>query len=186
MEGLGSESGAPQMFRRTLLPIPFAAALFVLSACGSNNVSTPAASAPAASAPVAAISAQDALPTATPIKHVVVIFGENRSFDHYFGTYPTAQNPVGEPAFTAAANTPTTINNLNQLSLLTANPNFLNTANNAFFAGSGINPFRLDRSQATTTATNSSPTTTAQPTCSRSTRVTTVPARARNSVRRVS
>jgi phospholipase C len=26
--------------------------------------------------------------TATPIKHVVVIFDENRSFDHYFGIYP--------------------------------------------------------------------------------------------------
>ncbi|MFP3569859.1 phospholipase C [Paraburkholderia sp. SIMBA_030] len=88
--------------------------------------------------------------TATPIKHLVVIFGENRSFDHYFGTYPNAQNPVGEPAFTAAANTPTQINTLNQKSLLTSNPNFLNTANNAFAAGSGKNPFRLDRSQANT------------------------------------
>ena len=135
------------MFRRTLLPIPFATALFVLSACGSNNVNSPPA---ATSAPVAAISAQDALTTTTPIKHVVVIFGENRSFDHYFGTYPNAQNPVGEPTFTPAANTPTQINNLNQLSLLTSNPNFLNTANNAFFAGSGINPFRLDRAQANT------------------------------------
>ena len=26
--------------------------------------------------------------TATPIKHLVVIFDENNSFDHYFGTYP--------------------------------------------------------------------------------------------------
>ena len=26
--------------------------------------------------------------TSTPIKHVVVIFDENISFDHYFGTYP--------------------------------------------------------------------------------------------------
>jgi len=26
--------------------------------------------------------------TATPIKHLVVIFDENISFDHYFGTYP--------------------------------------------------------------------------------------------------
>ena len=31
---------------------------------------------------------------ATPIKHVVVIFGENISFDHYFGTYPNAVNPA--------------------------------------------------------------------------------------------
>ena len=28
--------------------------------------------------------------TTTPIKHVVVIFQENISFDHYFGTYPNA------------------------------------------------------------------------------------------------
>ena len=28
----------------------------------------------------------DRAPTATPIKHVVVIFQENVSFDHYFGT----------------------------------------------------------------------------------------------------
>jgi phospholipase C len=28
----------------------------------------------------------------TPIRHVVVIFDENISFDHYFGTYPHAAN----------------------------------------------------------------------------------------------
>ena len=39
--------------------------------------------------------------TTTPIKHVVVIFQENVSFDHYFGTYPNATNPSGEPRFTA-------------------------------------------------------------------------------------
>ncbi len=33
-----------------------------------------------------------AFATTTPIKHVVVIFGENISFDHYFGTYPNAAN----------------------------------------------------------------------------------------------
>src|SRR6202047_428845 len=31
--------------------------------------------------------------TTTPIKHVVVIFQENVSFDHYFATYPNATNP---------------------------------------------------------------------------------------------
>ena len=41
-------------------------------------------------------------PPTTPIKHVVVIFGENQSFDHYFGTYPNATNPAGQPPFTAA------------------------------------------------------------------------------------
>ena len=42
-------------------------------------------------------------PPTTPIKHVVVIFGENQSFDHYFGTYPNAANPPGDPPFTASA-----------------------------------------------------------------------------------
>src|SRR5215471_14158196 len=35
-------------------------------------------------------------PTATPIKHLIIIFQENISFDHYFGTYPNALNPTGE------------------------------------------------------------------------------------------
>ena len=34
--------------------------------------------------------------TATPIKHIVVIFQENVSFDHYFGTYPNAANTSGQ------------------------------------------------------------------------------------------
>ena len=81
--------------------------------------------------------------TATPIKHLVVIFQENVSFDHYFGTYPVASNPAGEPVFVAAPGTP----NVNGLShaLLTVNPN-LNPANGA----GASNPFRLDRSQAVT------------------------------------
>jgi phospholipase C len=74
-------------------------------------------------------------PTTTPIKHVVVIYQENVSFDHYFATYPVAMNPPGEPAFRAAPNTP----NVNGLSgpLLTNNPNL-------------GNPQRLDRNQALT------------------------------------
>jgi phospholipase C len=73
--------------------------------------------------------------TSTPIKHVVVIFQENVSYDHYFGTYPHARNPSGEPAFYPSRRTPTT----NGLSgpLLTNNPNL-------------DNPMRLDRSQALT------------------------------------
>jgi phospholipase C len=51
------------------------------------------------------------VPTATPIKHVVVIFQENVSFDHYFGTYPNALNLSGETRFTAAPRTPK-VNNL--------------------------------------------------------------------------
>ena len=38
-------------------------------------------------------STAEAAPTKTPIKHLVVIFQENVSFDHYFGTYPQAGQP---------------------------------------------------------------------------------------------
>lgn len=58
--------------------------------------------------------------TATPIKHVVVIFQENVSFDHYFGTYPNAANTDGTK-FTALPNTPK-IDGLTP-DLLTKNPN---------------------------------------------------------------
>lgn len=81
---------------------------------------------------------------ATPIKHLVVIFNENISFDHYFGTYPLAANVGTGPAFTALRGTPT-VNGLSG-ALLTHNPNAGNTTN-----GTGAtNPFRLDRSQAAT------------------------------------
>ena len=43
--------------------------------------------------------------TRTPIRHLVVIFQENVSFDHYFGTYPNAANTDGQP-FVAAPGTP--------------------------------------------------------------------------------
>lgn len=62
--------------------------------------------------------------TTTPIKHVVVIFQENVSFDHYFGTYPNAKNPAGVPQFHAAADTPS-VNGLNAY-LLNHNPNQYN------------------------------------------------------------
>jgi phospholipase C len=41
----------------------------------------------------------------TPIEHVIVLFQENVSFDHYFGTYPTAANLAGEHGFQADAET---------------------------------------------------------------------------------
>src|ERR1700741_1532506 len=57
--------------------------------------------------------------TATPIKHLVIIFQENVSFDHYFGTYPVATNPPGEPEFHGRPGTPS-VNGLSG-ALLTLN-----------------------------------------------------------------
>jgi phospholipase C len=51
-------------------------------------------------------SASKPVETTTPIKHLIVIYDENISFDHYFGTYPNATNPPGEPRFTALPGTP--------------------------------------------------------------------------------
>jgi phospholipase C len=70
---------------------------------------------------------------ATQIKHLVVIFQENVSFDHYFATYPNALNGGGEPLFVAGPRTP----GVNGLSgpLLTHNPN-------------SVQPFRMSRAEA--------------------------------------
>src|SRR3981081_2853824 len=83
--------------------------------------------------------------TTTPIKHVIVIFQENVSFDHYFGTYPVAANSTaGEPVFKAASDTPA----INGLLTSPAAPPHNPTLN---VAGTGtIQPFRLGRNQATT------------------------------------
>jgi phospholipase C len=91
----------------------------------------------------------DRLSTATPIKHLVVIYDENVSFDHYFATYPKAANPPDEPRFVAAPGTPR-VNTLAAAGLLTNNPNFTNKANGAAAA----EPFRLDRTQAATADQN--------------------------------
>lgn len=73
--------------------------------------------------------------TKTPIKYLVVIIPENRSFDHFFGTYPHALNPKGEPHFKPKKNTP-----------------IINGFSNALFLHNTnvTPPFRLNRSQAAT------------------------------------
>ena len=98
---------------------------------------------------------QDTVATATPIKHLVVIFDENESFDHYFGTYPTAANPAGEPRFVAVGGTPAVNNYLAHPALLTDNPNIHGRDNLATGIPSGeMNPFRLDRAQFDTASQN--------------------------------
>jgi phospholipase C len=81
--------------------------------------------------------------TATPIKHLVVIFQENVSFDHYFGTYPFAANTDGT-TFQAKKGTKPVNGLYKKITksgpvgpLLTNNPNL-------------FNPMRLTHSQALT------------------------------------
>jgi phospholipase C len=85
--------------------------------------------------------------SATPIKHVVVIFDENISFDHYFGTYPYAPNTDGTP-FVAKPGTPRVNGLYSEITssgpigpLLTDNPN-------------ESNPQRLTSSEALTSDQN--------------------------------
>jgi len=102
--------------------------------------------APCLLGPIAA-SAQTVAPTEgpiTPIQHLVVIFQENVSFDHYFATYPNAVNADGQPVFNPLPGTPR-INGLSG-ALMTRNPNSLNTGNGTGMVG----PWRLDRTQAAT------------------------------------
>ncbi|MGB6323883.1 MAG: alkaline phosphatase family protein [Xanthobacteraceae bacterium] len=135
------------MTSKLFLSVAFCA----LAALGSVFIPRNIANAAESIAPegTSAPGPQDAAPTATPIKHLVIIFNENVSFDHYFATYPKATNPPGEPAFTAKPGTPK-VNNLANAHLLTNNPNFTNKANGADAA----EPFRLDRSQAFTADQN--------------------------------
>jgi phospholipase C len=89
-------------------------------------------------------SAETNVSSTANIQHIVVIFQENVSFDHYFGTYPNALNLPGETPFVALPGTPA-VDGLSQ-SLLVHNPNFTNTRN-----GRGAsNPFRLSPTSAAT------------------------------------
>jgi phospholipase C len=85
--------------------------------------------------------------TSTPIKHLVVLFDENESFDHYFGTYPFAANTDGTK-FVAKPGTPTVNGLYSKIKksgpvgpLLTSNPN-------------QYNPQRLTNSEALTSDQN--------------------------------
>lgn len=88
--------------------------------------------------------------TTTPIEHVVVIYSENISFDHYFGTYPNALNKDGEklqgsdkdaPKFTAKKDTPKAKNLENDGVMGNKNPN-------------SVKPFRIGPDHAVTTDQN--------------------------------
>ncbi|MDH6455443.1 MULTISPECIES: alkaline phosphatase family protein [unclassified Streptomyces] len=88
---------------------------------GAAALATAGGTAPAFAASAHGGPGHSATRTATPIKHVVVIYDENVSFDHYFATYPQAANTDGTK-FKAAAHT-SKANNLLNSGLLKKNPN---------------------------------------------------------------
>ena len=126
--------------RKRIRPFVAVAAATVLGASAAVGATVASAStgghSDAAPAPVKASASEYKIvaPTSSPIKHVVVLFDENESFDHYFGTYPNAANTDGT-AFHAKPGTPR-VNGLSH-SLLTKNAN-------------SYNPNRLTHSEALT------------------------------------
>jgi len=93
-------------------------------------------------------------PPQNRIKHVVIIFQENASFDHYFATYPNAKNTDGVK-FLARPDTPT-VNGLTD-----GNSQFpervnvgLHDHNPNQAANGDANPFRMTRDQVVTCSNN--------------------------------
>jgi phospholipase C len=135
--------------RKRLRPMIAAAAAIALgvgvavAATAASASSTPKFAGYHTPALVSGSYYRDTNKTATPIKHLVVIFDENVSFDHYFGTYPYAANTDGTK-FVAKPGTPTVNGLYSKITksgpvgpLLTTNPN-------------EYNPQRLTHSEALT------------------------------------
>src|SRR5262249_68410 len=114
----------PMIFCRSLLSLLIISLILVLGPVSLSSITALAASAAGKT-------------TTTPVKHLVVIFQENVSFDHYFGTYPNPKNSPAESRFSPLSNTPS-INGLT-MGLLNNNTNL-------------ANPWRLDKSQVITVA----------------------------------
>jgi phospholipase C len=119
------------------------AAGVAIGATAASASSTPSFAGYHTPALVSASYYRDTNRTATPIKHLVVIFDENESFDHYFGSYPYAANTDGTK-FVAKPGTPTVNGLYSKITkngpagpLLTSNPN-------------EYNPQRLTHAQALT------------------------------------
>jgi len=129
-EAAGTQPGG-QPFRRNLMQLHIRRGRLRVAVASAAVAVVGLASLSAATASSA--KGRESASTTTPIKHLVVLFQENRSFDHYFGTYPNAANPAGEPQFTAAKGTPT-VNGLSDSLMAPNNPN-------------SVQPYRLDRSQ---------------------------------------
>jgi len=148
-------SSADQSRRKRIRPFVAVAAAVTLGASGAIGATVASASPapnvyPGYHTPAAVPASLYITPhTVTPIQHLVVIFDENETFDHYFGTYPFAANTDGTP-FHAKPGTPAVNGLYTKITssgpagpLLTSNPN-------------QFNPQRLTHSQALTSSQNHS------------------------------
>ncbi len=153
--GAGPDRGKHRLTRRARYYVAIGGTIVLGTgvAVGTTVTGADAAPNPSFSVPVPAATSPSSwvlsAPAKTPIKHVVVIFDENESFDHYFGTYPYAANTDGS-TFRAKAGTPkvnglyTSITKTGPAGpLLTSNPN-------------EYNPQRLTHSEALTCDQNHS------------------------------
>ena len=143
----GTQTGrSRRRWHRSYTAALAAGALAVGGAVGATAASASASSAGAggsAARPASATAYRTATSnTTTPIKHLVVIFQENVSFDHYFGTYPKAANTSGQ-RFHAARNTPR-VNNLVDTKGAGGTGNLLTNNPNKDASGNQVNPRRYD------------------------------------------
>jgi len=148
----------------------------VTAGCSSTGITTSGAGAPPPVVTPGPVVSGLGSPK-TPIQHLVVIFGENISYDHYFATYPKVGYNAADPLdsneidlsnFPATATAPANNNLAAPLNpstwaviaaptLLTANPNGPTGSGAAFNGGNAVNPFLFWPSQAATADQNHSP-----------------------------
>jgi phospholipase C len=127
-EGSSKVRGRHRRFRPYVVLTAAAGAVALAGALGTAALGSAATVADTVSSPAIPATAPAGFyrvhaRTSTPIKHLVVLFDENESFDHYFGTYPHAVNTDGSP-FHAKKGTPK-VNGLTPR-LLKNNPNSYN------------------------------------------------------------
>ena len=162
------------MIRKLLLPAAAAALALVTAGCASNGVAPPLATVPPAPSTTAVVSGPGS--PVTPIKNIVIIFGENISYDHYFATYPkiaynaadpTDSSEIDQTNFNAKATAPANNNLITPLNpstfaaianpaLLTANANGTTGSGAAYNGANATNPFLFWNSQAATADQNHS------------------------------
>ncbi|MGD0736586.1 MAG: alkaline phosphatase family protein [Terracidiphilus sp.] len=160
------------MTRKLLISAAAAAMALALAGCSSTTPISSAVTTTSSSSSTSALGTP-----VTPIQHVIVIFGENISYDHYFATYPSIAYSAADSAnageiyqtnfpksATAPANNnlvaplnPSTWAPLATPTLLTDNPNGPTGSGATYNGANAVNPFLFWNNQAATADQNHSP-----------------------------